>query len=80
MRNEIQIFVFYILGTISCDFEEKGDDNADWCNFHHKNTGDNSSIQGFEWMRHSGEWVQEKNLEGPYKGICMVYISIRNVF
>ena len=55
--------------TIHCDFEDKGDDNANWCNFHHQNTGDNSSIHGFEWMRHSGKWIEDKSLDGPFKGI-----------
>ena len=65
---ELFYFDWFMLATILCDFEKKESDKSGWCNFHHNNNGDNSSIAGFEWMRHSGKWIQDKNLDGPYKG------------
>ena len=70
-RMDSDFYNCLVSGTINCDFEEKENDKEGWCNFHHKNNGDNSSILGFEWMRHSGKWIQDESLEGPYKGISL---------
>ena len=56
------IFNHYISATIQCDFEK------DWCQFNIKSNGDNSSINGLAWKRHNGKYIEEQNLDGPYKG------------
>ena len=50
------------LATISCDFEKN------FCSFYIRSNGDNSSINGLEWRRHNGKYIEEQKLDGPYKG------------
>ena len=49
--------------TIHCDFEAE-----DVCDWTITTNGDDASQKGFEWIRHSGKWIQDHSMEGPYKG------------
>ena len=62
-KSNVNLPIIILLATISCDFEK------DWCSFNIKSNGDNSSINGLEWKRHNGKYVEEQKVDGPHTGI-----------